>query len=445
MRCCFCLLWALTVLPTLLNSTQVCPLHSTALDGVCTCDAAFPLCQGKECNTYARPTMAFPIACASCTCHHQLLAATVKPDEVFQRYAVLHQLIRSGAHPERTLVYLCSRGCGGTGDRNRGIITAFYLALFTKRAFFIHSTIPQPLETFFGSTYINWSWPDTWSHPHATLTFMASQPGDLVINRTLQQDLAPSLAIRINEYAVPNMFHWNRSFTDILQEWEAYGALHSKDRFQQSHRQWGIDTDRIVPRFQSLAQASGLDRLPSPMHAAYHRLFQPTPLLRNAVTEFASKHSWGVHQPFISVHLRTGLDFKTDPNRLPLDAFDQAFDCIVKHTQGSESLHWHVASDTKRVLDQFQERFRDNGWDPNRVMSIFNLPDATSVHVDRFAGSELATAAKAEVFVHLDFWLLSHAKEVFASTSTFSRTAAAVGGHERVILVPSCTSQAVLY
>jgi hypothetical protein len=317
--------------------------------------------------------------------------------------------------------------------------------MFTGRAFFIHSTIPQPLEAFFHSPYVNWSWPTTWSHPHSVLTFMAGQPGDQVVNATLRNTMTPSLAIRINEYAVPSLFHWNRPFEAILQEWEAYGAHDSKDRFEQSHRVWGLDTDRIAPRFQADAITTGLAQLSSPMQAAYTRLFQPSALLQAAIAEFASKHSWQVEEPFISVHLRTGLDFKSDPTRLHADAFDQAFDCVIKHVERAEHLSWHVASDTKHVATRFQERFRTKSWDPNRVMSIFNLPDATSVHVDRFNDGDRTVVEKAEVFVHLDYWLVSHASQVFASTSTFSRTAAAVGGHEHVILVPKCVKQPILY
>jgi len=440
----FRLLIAFAILPTHLTLTPVCPLHSTAEDGFCLCDVAFPYCRGKSCNIHSRPTMLFPLSCPDCVCHHDLLSPTTQSHEVFERYAILHSLVRSGMHAERSLVYLCTRSCGGTGDRVRGIVSAFYLAMATERAFFLHSTVPQPLEAFFSSTYINWSWPTTWKHPHSSLTFMAGQPGDQVVNMTLRNAMAPSLAVRTNEYIVPSLFHWNRSFASILQEWDAYGAQDSRDRFEQSHRIWGIPINRIEPRFQHQAKASGLAQLASPMHAAYSRLLLPTPLLQSAVTMFASKHGWDAQTPFISVHLRTGLEFKSDPTRLHATAFDQAFDCVVKHTNGA-GIRWHVASDTKHVVERFQERFQANGWDTTRIMSIFSLPDATSVHVDRFADGDRAAAARAEVFVHLDYWLVSHASKVFASTSTFSRTAAAVGGHEDVILVPLCVKQSILY
>jgi hypothetical protein len=78
-------------------------------------------------------------------------------------------LIRNQLQSERALVYECTAYCGGTGDRLRGIITAFYLAILTRRALFLHVTIPQPLETFFDSHFINWQLPSNWPKPQVLL------------------------------------------------------------------------------------------------------------------------------------------------------------------------------------------------------------------------------------------------------------------------------------
>jgi hypothetical protein len=62
--------------------------------------------------------------------------------------------------------------CGGTGDRLRGIVTTFYLAILTERAFFLHATIPRPLETFFGSQYIDWQRPAGWPKARGSLNYI---------------------------------------------------------------------------------------------------------------------------------------------------------------------------------------------------------------------------------------------------------------------------------
>ena len=180
------------------------------------------------------------------------------------------------------------------------------------------------------------------------------------------------------------------------------------------------------------------------MHAVYSRLFEPKAPLQAALEAFASKHKWTRSKPFIAVHLRTGLDFQSDPTRMVASAFDAVFDCVVNRTRSLGEPNWHVASDTKHVYQHFAGRFRRLGWDPARLMSIYNLPEAVPFHVDRFGGDGIRSV-DAEVYVHLDYWLLSHASKVFASTSGFSRTAAVVGGHKHVVLVPHCLQQTVLY
>jgi hypothetical protein len=180
------------------------------------------------------------------------------------------------------------------------------------------------------------------------------------------------------------------------------------------------------------------------MHAAYPLLFEPKAPILTAIDAFADKHGWTIDTQFVSIHLRTGLEFQSDPTRMETSAFDTVFDCVVNHTRGLNKPFWHIASDTRHASQHFVKRFQALGWDAARLMSIYNLAEAEPFHVDRYTG-ESTWNIDAEVYVHLDFWLLSHARRVFASASGFSRTAAAVGGHTHVMLVPSCLQQTLLY
>ena len=74
-----------------------------------------------------------------------------------QRYAALHADIVAGRRPPKFLVYRCAnrhagpgrtsafRGCGGLGNRLRGLASAFVLALLTDRAFLIDWESPDSL------------------------------------------------------------------------------------------------------------------------------------------------------------------------------------------------------------------------------------------------------------------------------------------------------------
>ena len=63
------------------------------------------------------------------------------------------------------LIYNCEsnvrgRMCGGMGDRFRGIITTFYLALVTGRRFQIYHPVPVPLQEALKPNLFDWTVPD---------------------------------------------------------------------------------------------------------------------------------------------------------------------------------------------------------------------------------------------------------------------------------------------
>ena len=82
------------------------------------------------------------------------------------RYQALHKDIINNKREAKFLVYICdstytghARGCFGYGDRVRAVISLFYLAILTDRAFLIHWKTPKPLERFLTPKNINWTFP----------------------------------------------------------------------------------------------------------------------------------------------------------------------------------------------------------------------------------------------------------------------------------------------
>jgi len=78
------------------------------------------------------------------------------------KYQALHQDIISNKREAKFLVYYCpstNKGCNGYGDRVRAMVSLFYLAILTDRAFLIHFKGPQPLERFLAPKNINWTFP----------------------------------------------------------------------------------------------------------------------------------------------------------------------------------------------------------------------------------------------------------------------------------------------
>lgn len=77
--------------------------------------------------------------------------------ESIQRAAIQRQV------GVKSIVWRCRRFCGGLGDRQRGILTSFTLALVTKRAFFIDNEYPVPLQHFFhvANPELHWTFDET--------------------------------------------------------------------------------------------------------------------------------------------------------------------------------------------------------------------------------------------------------------------------------------------
>ena len=76
------------------------------------------------------------------------------------RYQALFQDIINNKREEKFLVYCCdwtNSGCAGYGDRVRAVISLFYLAILTDRAFLIHWKTLKPLERFLTEYQLDFS------------------------------------------------------------------------------------------------------------------------------------------------------------------------------------------------------------------------------------------------------------------------------------------------
>ena len=78
------------------------------------------------------------------------------------KYQALHDDIISNRRKPKFLVYTCpwtNSGCCGYGNRVYAIVSLFYLAVLTNRAFLIDWTAPKPLKQFLKPSSINWNFP----------------------------------------------------------------------------------------------------------------------------------------------------------------------------------------------------------------------------------------------------------------------------------------------
>lgn len=92
-----------------------------------------------EGNMFADPYAASAYK-RSCGGHWEVLIRTWEQRQL---------LAISGDRRVPLLVYRCHEGCGGLGDRQRGMLTTFLLAVVLSRGFLIDSEIPIPLRHYF--------------------------------------------------------------------------------------------------------------------------------------------------------------------------------------------------------------------------------------------------------------------------------------------------------
>jgi len=98
------------------------------------------------------------------------MALTASGSKAFKEYFAVQKMHRDAlvhsAQPDtsgaRFIMYRCDNnmGCGGLGDRLNGIVTSFYLALLTDRAFLIRWTRGCPWTHFVRPAYFDWRVPE---------------------------------------------------------------------------------------------------------------------------------------------------------------------------------------------------------------------------------------------------------------------------------------------
>ena len=83
-------------------------------------------------------------------------------DLLRQKYAGLLDLsLLDQPQTDKTMVYSCRSWCNGWGDRIRGIMSVYILALLTRRRFMIDMNIPCPLARFLKPNIVNWTFTDS--------------------------------------------------------------------------------------------------------------------------------------------------------------------------------------------------------------------------------------------------------------------------------------------
>jgi len=290
----------------------------------------------------------------------------------------------------RVLVYSCQpfAQCGGHGDRLNGIVTAFLLAVLTRRVFLVDSESPLPLHMFLAPRTVDWrvrgsalatagwrqrSYHDKRRHFEADIGRLAASPD-------------PLLVLAMNYRMLRSLFE--------------------------------------APELRPAAAALGLPEHVPPFFVAevFDALFVPSPGLRREIGRLREALGGLEDGRFVAVHLRTG-DVAWDPARHG-KAELQGFLACARQAEaelglpGGPETPWLLATDSAEVAEAAAAL-------PEALAGKLRVPGGGGrVHIDRSDMGEVIEGVSAN---YAEWWLFGRAAAVVLSRSFFGETAAEVG------------------
>lgn len=322
--------------------------------------------------------------------------------------------------PYQAVVYLCDgpyARCGGLGDRMRGAISAFFLALVTKRAFFIQSPYPVDLNRFvrpLRKEFCSWSLPSNWRAETADRPSLRVKKVSFStwLERTKEyQEFSNKLKkLPFNKMLADNDVLFIR--TNVYFAWHM--AVYHKSK-------------RDLALLGHLEQIDHADNIP---YCLLNYLFHPSEAVLaevRATHPFSSIPLIQRNDTYVAVHIRTGARRFGDPSRVPANTLSQFLACararqeVLKRSYPQlQSIKYFVASDLPELITQAQARLG--------ASSTITLSGEV-IHLDAsfsqswgtaaFKGVQQRTAERGMMRIMVEHFLMAGAPELVLSPSGF--------------------------
>ena len=281
----------------------------------------------------------------------------------------------------KTIVWRCRQLCGGLGDRQRGILTSFALALVMNRAFFIDSENPVPLQHYFRVAT-----PDLhWTFDQSLLE------GREVIEEDFLNALPP-----VGDFASANLSYY-----------DAYDVVIQHNNFWQPLRilqNPSLSSGHLLRSYEDHILAGCI----------LNYLLVPTRDLQ--MTIHNSKQQMTKDKKFmLALQIRTGdSQFKNDT---VLEIVARHFTDCVSYIQQASKIRYKIFLTTD--ADEIEQKLRATHAD----LITFN---GQIVHIDGAFGSADSPAASFRKVI-LDHIMISQATALVLSRSGFGEMAAVRG------------------
>ncbi len=314
--------------------------------------------------------------------------------QLFRGWEELQRRVIHGDTQIGIVVWRCREICGGLGDRQRGILTSFALAITTGRAFFIDSPLPVPLQHYFrvASPDLHWIFCE-----------------DMLHNRSVLEESFMDCFPSIGDYAHANLSYY-QSFDIIIQKnnfWNPLSILQNPS----------LRSQRLLLSYDPSTLAGCI----------LNYLLVPAPELQLQAAQLGQRYS--SNDNVIAVQIRSGDN--QIKNATVLDELVATFEqCLSQVSQRSSRDHaLFLTTDSVEV----ENRIRTKAAYPD--LRTFVGPIA---HVDGFFGA----AGNPDIAfrkIVLDHIMLSYANQLIISRSGFAEFAA-LRGFRPYYTPPSCAS-----
>ena len=329
------------------------------------------------------------------------------------QYRALHEDIINNKREPRFLVYTCpwsNNGCCGYGNRVYALVSLFYLAVLTNRAFLIDWRAPRPLTLFLKPNNINWNFPvprlETRKHYWRTGGEESKvRKGWLMRNTT-------AFVSWIGNENVLNYFNKPVEIATSILFFAHYGIRKNKYLMRQARK---LKLRPILPGSRKFDMIG----------CAWDMLFRPTKRLQNAleITRKALRENAAF---VIGIHIRLG-DQQFGRNNTRVSNFQQFFSCAKKverktfnHYSNTtkKKTRWFLATDNVLVKDYARKYYG------KKVIMDNNNPE----HLDFHKKHEKHSVEGMLGVLH-DHYMLAESDYLILSESSFSNTAVGLGMH----------------
>ncbi|CAF1338308.1 unnamed protein product [Rotaria sordida] len=315
----------------------------------------------------------------------------VRLSRLYKKYNLLLNLtaFKTNHLSNKTIIYSCTSFCGGWGDRLRGIISAYILALLTDRHFMIDMNYPCDILKVVEPNFVNWTYVKHNKSKNRTRLYINTMP-------------SWQKAYRNN---ISNMIKSN----DFVKVWSSYDDIFIS-----------ANSDYMTPALHNIYMLNKTQQLLGQMPISqattqifvaflFELLFKPSIAVRNRVDSILINSR---HRHLICLHIRIGKN-PTNPLDVAFTARENTtksmIDFVDNYLLNKSSSLIFVTSDSSQAVSDILRHY------PNSSMSIVG----PILHIDRF-DRRSPTICDGFVKVIADFYLLGECQTLLLSTSGFS-------------------------